>query len=418
MGGTTYSCVGTWKNNTVEIIPNDMGERTTPSYVSFSDTERLVGTAAKNQAARNAENTIFDAKRLIGRKFDDPTVQSDIKLWPFKVVRESQDRPAIEVEYKAEKKRFFPEGISSMELGYMRSIAEAYMGTKVNNVVVTVPAYFNDSQRQATKDAGKISGLEVLRVINEPTAAALAYGLDRTDDKTIAVYDLGGGTFDISVLEIQKGVFEVKSTNGNTFLGGEDFDNALLEHLVGEFKKEQGIDLKKDAMALQRVREAAEKAKVELSSAVQTDINLPYLTMDQSGPKHMNMKLTRSKFESIVGDLIRKTIEPCNKAMKDAEVSKSDIGEVILVGGMSRMPKVQETCKDIFGRNPSKAVNPDEAVAMGAAIQGGVLAGDVTDVLLLDVTPLSLGIETLGEVFTKLITRNTTIPTKKSQVFS
>ena len=317
----------------------------------------------------------------------------------------------------------------------MKETAEGYLGTPPKNAVVTVPAYFNDSQRQATKDAGQISGLNVLRVcrigiiyvklnsflsqvINEPTAAALAYGLDKSDDKVIAVFDLGGGTFDISILEIQKGVFEVKSTNGNTFLGGEDFDNHLLNHLVGEFKKEQGIDLTKDAMALQRVREAAEKAKVELSSAAQTDINLPYLTMDASGPKHMNMKLTRAKFEQIVGDLIKKTVDPCHKAMKDAEVSKSDIGEVILVGGMSRMPKVQDTCKEIFGRNPSKSVNPDEAVAMGAAIQGGVLAGDVTDVLLLDVTPLSLGIETLGGVFTKLINRNTTIPTKKSQVFS
>merc|ERR1712242_181903 len=300
----------------------------------------------------------------------------------------------------------------------MKETAEGYLGTAAKNAVVTVHAYFNDSQRQATKDAGQIAGLNVLRVINEPTVAALAYGMDKTEDKVIAVFDLGGGTFDISILEIQKGVFEVKSTNGNTFLGGEDFDNHLLNHLVGEFKKEQGIDLKKDAMALQRVREAAEKAKVELSSAAQTDINLPYLTMDQSGPKHMNLKLTRAKFEQIVGDLIKKTVEPCHKAMKDAEVSKADIGEVILVGGMSRMPKVQETCKDIFGRQPSKSVNPDEAVAMGAAIQGGVLAGDVTDVLLLDVTPLSLGIETLGGVMTKLITRNTTIPTKKSQVFS
>merc|ERR1712241_849560 len=308
--------------------------------------------------------------------------------------------------------------ISSMVLNYMKGIAESYMGTKVSNVVVTVPAYFNDSQRQATKDAGKISGLNVLRVINEPTAAALAYGMDKADDKVIAVFDLGGGTFDISVLEIQKGVFEVKSTNGNTFLGGEDFDNALLEHFVAEFRKEQGIDLAKDQMASQRVREAAEKAKVELSSALQTDINLPYLTMDASGPKHMNLRLTRAKFESIVGDLIKKCVDPCHKAMKDAEVSRNDIGEVILVGGMSRMPKVQDTCKEIFGRVPSKAVNPDEAVAMGAAIQGGVLAGDVTDVLLLDVTPLSLGIETLGGVFTKLIGRNTTIPTKKSQVFS
>merc|ERR1712051_497055 len=305
-----------------------------------------------------------------------------------------------------------------MILEKMKETAENYLGEKVTKAVITVPAHFNDSQRQATKDAGKIAGMEVLRVINEPTAAALAYGMDRTDDKVIAVFDLGGGTFDISVLEIQKGVFEVKSTNGNTFLGGEDFDNELLSFLVKEFQREQGIDLSKDAMALQRVREAAEKAKVELSSSAQTDVNLPYLTMDASGPKHMNLKLTRAKFEQIVGDLIKKTVEPCLKAMKDAEVSKSDIGEVILVGGMSRMPKVQDTCKEIFGRAPSKSVNPDQAVAMGAAIQGGVLAGDVTDVLLLDVTPLSLGIETLGGVFAKLINRNTTIPTKKSQVFS
>merc|ERR1712088_1239433 len=315
-------------------------------------------------------------------------------------------------------KVYSPSQMGAYVLTKMKETAEGYLGTAAKNAVVTVPAYFNDSQRQATKDAGQISGLNVLRVINEPTAAALAYGMDKTEDKVIAVFDLGGGTFDISILEIQKGVFEVKSTNGNTFLGGEDFDNALLEHLVGEFKKEQGVDLRKDAMALQRVREAAEKAKVELSSSAQTDVNLPYLTMDATGPKHMNLKLTRAKFEQIVGDLIKKTVEPCLKAMKDAEVSKSDIGEVILVGGMSRMPKVQDTCKDIFGRNPSKSVNPDEAVAMGAAIQGGVLAGDVTDVLLLDVTPLSLGIETLGGVMTKLITRNTTIPTKKSQVFS
>merc|ERR1719461_858420 len=374
--------------------------------------------AAKNQAARNAENTVFDAKRLIGRKFDDPIVSADRKLWPFKVVEGTQQRPQIEVTYKGEKKRFFAEEISSMVLTKMKQIAEAYCGKSVTKAVITVPAYFNDSQRQATKDAGQIAGLNVLRVINEPTAAALAYGLDKSDDKVIAVFDLGGGTFDISVLEIQKGVFEVKSTNGNTFLGGEDFDNHLLTYLVNEFKKEQGIDLAKDQMALQRVREAAEKAKVELSSSLQTDINLPYLTMDASGPKHMNLKLTRAKFERIVGDLIKKCVDPCHKAMKDAEVSKADIGEVILVGGMSRMPKAQETCKEIFGRTPSKAVNPDEAVAMGAAIQGGVLAGDVTDVLLLDVTPLSLGIETLGGVFTKLITRNTTIPTKKTQVFS
>merc|ERR1719322_2033536 len=362
----------------------------------------------------NPENTFFATKRLIGRRYDDPETQKDLKTVSYKIVKANNGDAWLE----AHGKRYSPSQVGAFVLMKMKETAEAYLGTSVKNAVVTVPAYFNDSQRQATKDAGQISGLNVLRVINEPTAAALAYGMDKAEDKVIAVFDLGGGTFDVSILEIQKGVFEVKSTNGNTFLGGEDFDNALLEHLVGEFKKEQGIDLRKDAMALQRVREAAEKAKVELSSAVQTDINLPYLTMDQSGPKHMNMKLTRSKFESIVGDLIRKTIDPCNKAMKDAEVSKSDIGEVILVGGMSRTPKVQDSCKDIFGRTPSKSVNPDEAVAMGAAIQGGVLAGDVTDVLLLDVTPLSLGIETLGGVMTKLINRNTTIPTKKSQVFS
>merc|ERR1719325_383836 len=333
----------------------------------------------------------------------------------YKIVKSSNGDAWVK---SADGKGYSPSQMGAFTLTKMKETAEGYLGTSAKNAVVTVPAYFNDSQRQATKDAGQIAGLNVLRVINEPTAAALAYGLDKSDDKVIAVFDLGGGTFDISVLEIQKGVFKVKSTNGNTFLGGEDFDNELLAFLVGEFKKEQGIDLSKDAMALQRVREAAEKAKVELSSSAQTDVNLPYLTMDATGPKHMNLKLTRAKFEQIVGDLIKKTVEPCLKAMKDAEVSKSDIGEVILVGGMSRMPKVQETCKDIFGRTPSKAVNPDEAVAMGAAIQGGVLAGDVTDVLLLDVTPLSLGIETLGGVFTKLINRNTTIPTKKSQVFS
>merc|ERR1719150_3162080 len=357
----------------------------------------------------------YATKRLIGRRFEDGEVQEDMKMVSYKIVKASNGDAWVS---STDNKLYSPSQIGAFTLMKMKETAEGYLGTSVKNAVVTVPAYFNDSQRQATKDAGQISGLNVLRVINEPTAAALAYGMDKSDDKVIAVFDLGGGTFDVSILEIQKGVFEVKSTNGNTFLGGEDFDNALLDHLVSEFKREQGIDLRKDAMALQRVREASEKAKVELSSAVQTDINLPYLTMDQSGPKHMNMKLTRSKFESIVGDLIRKTIDPCNKAMKDAEVSKSDIGEVILVGGMSRMPKVQDTCKDIFGRTPSKSVNPDEAVAMGAAIQGGVLAGDVTDVLLLDVTPLSLGIETLGGVFTKLINRNTTIPTKKSQVFS
>merc|ERR1719322_462632 len=360
----------------------------------------------------NPENTFFATKRLIGRRYDDPETQKDLKTVSYKIVKANNGDAWLE----AHGKKYSPSQMGAYVLTKMKETAEGYLGTSAKNAVVTVPAYFNDSQRQATKDAGQIAGLNVLRVINEPTAAALAYGMDKSDDKVIAVFDLGGGTFDISVLEIQKGVFEVKSTNGNTFLGGEDFDNELLAFLVGEFKKEQGIDLSKDAMALQRVREAAEKAKVELSSSAQTDVNLPYLTMDATGPKHMNLKLTRAKFEQIVGDLIKKTVEPCLKAMKDAEVSKSDIGEVILVGGMSRMPKVQDTCKEIFGRAPSKSVNPDEAVAMGAAIQGGVLAGDVTDVLLLDVTPLSLGIETLGGVFTKLINRNTTIPTKKSQV--
>merc|ERR1711994_572050 len=414
--GTTNSCVAVMEGKQAKIIENSEGARTTPSVVAFTaDGERLVGMPAKRQAVTNSANTFYATKRLIGRRFTDEEVKKDMKMVSFKIVKASNGDAWVS---STDGKVYSPSQIGAFTLTKMKETADAYLGSAVNNAVITVPAYFNDSQRQATKDAGKIAGLNVLRVINEPTAAALAYGMDKSDDKVIAVFDLGGGTFYISVLEIQKGVFEVKSTNGNTFLGGEDFDNELLAFLVGEFKKEQGIDLSKDAMALQRVREAAEKAKVELSSSAQTDVNLPYLTMDATGPKHMNLKLTRAKFEQIDGDLIKKTVEPCLKAMKDAEVSKSDIGEVILVGGMSRMPKVQDTCKEIFGRAPSKSVNPDEAVAMGAAIQGGVLAGDVTDVLLLDVTPLSLGIETLGGVMTKLITRNTTIPTKKSQVFS
>merc|ERR1719486_1874459 len=414
--GTTNSCVSIIEGDRAHVIENSEGQRTTPSVVAFTkDGQRLVGTPAKRQTVTNPVNTFHATKRLIGRRFDDKELESDKKNLAYKIVKANNGDAWVE---GSDGKRYSPSQVGAYVLDKMKQTAEAYLNQKVGHAVITVPAYFNDSQRQATKDAGQIAGLKVLRVINEPTAAALSYGLDKSDDKVIAVFDLGGGTFDISILEIQKGVFEVKSTNGNTFLGGEDFDNHLLQHLVGEFKKEQGIDLTKDAMALQRVREAAEKAKVELSSAAQTDINLPYLTMDASGPKHMNLKLTRAKFENIVGDLIKKTVDPCHKAMKDAEVSKSDIGDVILVGGMSRMPKVEDTCKEIFGRNPSKAVNPDEAVAMGAAIQGGVLAGDVTDVLLLDVTPLSLGIETLGGVFTKLIGRNTTIPTKKSQVFS
>lgn len=413
--GTTNSCVAVMEGKQAKVLENAEGARTTPSVVAFSaDGERLVGMPAKRQAVTNPNNTLYATKRLIGRRFDDPEVKKDTKNVPFKIVRASNGDAWVE----AHGKLYSPSQIGAFVLMKMKETAESYLGHAAKNAVVTVPAYFNDSQRQATKDAGQISGLNVLRVINEPTAAALAYGLDKSDDKVIAVYDLGGGTFDISILEIQKGVFEVKSTNGDTFLGGEDFDQALLEHIVKQFKRETGVDLMKDNMALQRVREAAEKAKCELSSSVQTDINLPYLTMDASGPKHLNIKLTRSQFEGIVGDLIKRTISPSQKAMQDAEVSKSDIGEVLLVGGMTRMPKVQQTVQDLFGRAPSKAVNPDEAVAIGAAIQGGVLAGDVTDVLLLDVTPLSLGIETLGGVFTKLIGRNTTIPTKKSQVFS
>ncbi|XP_067118664.1 stress-70 protein, mitochondrial [Centruroides vittatus] len=413
--GTTNSCVAVMEGKTAKVIENTEGSRTTPSVVAFTqDNERLVGMPAKRQAITNASNTFSATKRLIGRRFDDPQLQKDLKSFSYKVVKASNGDAWIE----AHGKMYSPSQIGAFILMKMKETAEAYIGHPVKNAVITVPAYFNDSQRQATKDAGQIAGLNVLRVINEPTAAALAYGMDKTDDKVIAVYDLGGGTFDISVLEIQKGVFEVKSTNGDTFLGGEDFDNHLVNFLVKEFKRDQGIDLTKDNMAMQRLKEAAEKAKIELSSSLQTDINLPYLTMDSSGPKHMNIKLSRSKFESLVQDIIKKTVEPCKKAMNDAEVKQSDIGDVILVGGMTRMPKVQEVVQEIFGKMPSKAVNPDEAVAVGAAIQGGVLAGDVTDVLLLDVTPLSLGIETLGGVFTKLINRNTTIPTKKSQVFS
>lgn len=413
--GTTNSCVSIMEGKTPRVIENAEGSRTTPSVVAFTkDGERLVGMPAKRQAVTNAANTLYATKRLIGRRFDDPEVQKDMKIVSYKIVKSSNGDAWVEAHGKV----YSPSQIGAFVLTKMKETAEAYLNQQVKNAVITVPAYFNDSQRQATKDAGQIAGLNVLRVINEPTAAAIAYGMDKTEDKVIAVYDLGGGTFDVSILEIQKGVFEVKSTNGDTFLGGEDFDNVLVNYLANEFKKDQGIDVKRDVMAMQRLKEAAEKAKIELSSSLQTDINLPYLTMDAGGPKHMNLKLTRSKFESLVMDLIKRTIEPCKKAISDAEIKRTDIQEVILVGGMTRMPKVQEIVQEIFGRAPSKSVNPDEAVAVGAAVQGGVLSGNVTEILLLDVTPLSLGIETLGGVFTKLINRNTTIPTKKSQVFS
>ncbi len=413
--GTTNSCVAVMDGKNAKVIENSEGARTTPSIVAFTDGgERLVGQPAKRQAVTNPENTIFAVKRLIGRRYEDPMVEKDKKLVPYAIVKGDNGDAWVQ----AGGKKSSPSEISAMILTKMKETAEAYLGQQVTQAVITVPAYFNDAQRQATKDAGKIAGLEVLRIINEPTAAALAYGLDKTEGKTIAVYDLGGGTFDISILEIGDGVFEVKSTNGDTFLGGEDFDMRLVNYLADEFKKEQGIDLRGDKLALQRLKEAAEKAKIELSSATQTEVNLPFITADQTGPKHLAMKLTRAKFEALVDDLVQKTIEPCKAALKDAGLSAGQIDEVVLVGGMTRMPKIQEVVKQFFGREPHKGVNPDEVVAIGAAIQAGVLAGDVKDVLLLDVTPLSLGIETLGGVFTRLIDRNTTIPTKKSQVFS
>src|SRR4051794_3841790 len=414
--GTTNSCVAVMEGSAPKVIENAEGARTTPSIVAFApDGERLIGQPAKRQGVTNPEHTFFAIKRLIGRRFDDPMTQKDIGMVPYKIIKADNGDAWVQGR---DGKKYSPSELSGFILQKMKETAEAHLGEKVTQAVITVPAYFNDAQRQATKDAGKIAGLEVLRIINEPTAAALAYGLDKKQTGTIAVYDLGGGTFDISVLEIGDGVFEVKSTNGDTFLGGEDFDMRLVDFLADEFKKDQGIDLRKDKLALQRLKEAAEKAKIELSSATQTEINLPFITADASGPKHLTMKLTRAKFEQLVDDLIQKTVEPCKQALKDAGVNASQIDEVVLVGGMSRMPKVQEVVKALFGKEPHKGVNPDEVVAIGAAIQAGVLQGDVKDVLLLDVTPLSLGIETLGGVFTRLIDRNTTIPTKKSQVFS
>ncbi|WP_413991884.1 molecular chaperone DnaK [Labrys okinawensis] len=413
--GTTNSCVAVMEGTTAKVIENSEGMRTTPSIVAFTDDgERLVGQPAKRQAVTNPERTFFAIKRLIGRTFDDPMTQKDKGLVPYKITRASNGDAWVEADGKS----YSPSQISAFTLQKMKETAEAHLGQTVTQAVITVPAYFNDAQRQATKDAGKIAGLEVLRIINEPTAAALAYGLDKKKAGTIAVYDLGGGTFDVSILEIGDGVFEVKSTNGDTFLGGEDFDMRLVEYLADEFKREQGIDLKKDKLALQRLKEAAEKAKIELSSTAQTEINLPYITADASGPKHLALKLSRSKFESLVEDLVQRTVEPCRKALKDAGLAAGQIDEVVLVGGMTRMPKIQEVVKQFFGKEPHKGVNPDEVVAIGAAVQAGVLQGDVKDVLLLDVTPLSLGIETLGGIFTRLIERNTTIPTKKSQTFS
>lgn len=413
--GTTNSCVAVMEGGDAKVIENAEGGRTTPSMVAFTeDGERLVGQAAKRQAVTNPENTLFAIKRLIGRTFDDPMTRKDVDMVPYKITRADSGDAWVEARNEA----YAPSQISAFILQKMKETAESYVSETVNEAVITVPAYFNDAQRQATKDAGRIAGLDVKRIINEPTAAALAYGLDKGDNRTIAVYDLGGGTFDISILELGDGVFEVKSTNGDTFLGGEDFDKRVIDYLADEFKKEQGIDLRQDKLALQRLKEAAEKAKIELSSATQTEVNLPFITADQSGPKHLTMKMTRAKLEALVEDLVERTVEPCKHALKDAGLSAGDIQEVVLVGGMTRMPKVIETVKNFFGRDPHKGVNPDEVVALGAAIQAGVLQGDIKDVLLLDVTPLSLGIETLGGVFTRLIERNTTIPTKKSQVFS
>ncbi|WP_375596857.1 molecular chaperone DnaK [Algihabitans albus] len=413
--GTTNSCVAVMEGKEAKVLENAEGARTTPSMVAFTESgERLVGQPAKRQAVTNPENSIFAVKRLIGRRYEDPTTRKDMDLVPYEIIKADNGDAWV----KAHGDNYSPSQISAFILQKMKEFAETYLGETVEKAVITVPAYFNDAQRQATKDAGKIAGLEVLRIINEPTAAALAYGLDKKTTGTIAVYDLGGGTFDVSVLEIGDGVFEVKSTNGDTFLGGEDFDQTIIDYLAEEFKKEQGIDLRQDKLALQRLKEAAEKAKIELSSATQTEVNLPFITADQSGPKHLNIKLSRAKLEALVDALIQRTIEPCKAALKDAGISAGEIDDVILVGGMTRMPKVIERVKEFFGREPHRGVNPDEVVAMGAAIQAGVLQGDVKDVLLLDVTPLSLGIETLGGVMTRLIDRNTTIPTKKSQVFS